>query len=35
MRIDKNSEMGVVTDIQQQLREADALRINYSTLHRL
>lgn len=35
MRIDRNSEMGVVTDIQQQLREADALRINYSSLHRL
>jgi biopolymer transport protein ExbD len=35
MRIDRYSEMGVVTDIQQQLREADALRINYSSLHRL
>jgi biopolymer transport protein ExbD len=35
LRIDKNSEMGLVTDIQQQLRRADALRINYSTLHRL
>jgi biopolymer transport protein ExbD len=35
LRIDRNSEMGVVTDIQQELREADALRINYSTLHRL
>jgi biopolymer transport protein ExbD len=35
LRIDKNSEMGLVTDIQQQLRRADALRINYSTLQRL
>ncbi len=35
MRIDRHSEMGIVTDIQQQLREADALRINYSSLHRL
>lgn len=35
LRIDKNSEMGIVTDIQQQLRQADALRINYSSLHRL
>jgi biopolymer transport protein ExbD len=35
MRIDRYSEMGIVTDIQQQLREADALRINYSSLHRL
>jgi biopolymer transport protein ExbD len=29
-RVDKNSDMGVVTDIQQELREADARRINYS-----
>ncbi|NOX19455.1 MAG: biopolymer transporter ExbD [Chlorobi bacterium] len=32
LRIDKNSEMGVVTDIQQALRKADARRINYSTM---
>ncbi len=32
LRIDKNSDMGIVTDIQQQLRMADARRINYSTL---
>ncbi len=30
LRIDKGSEMGIVTDIQQQLRKADARRINYS-----
>jgi len=30
MKIDKGTEMGVVTDIQEQLREADALNINYS-----
>lgn len=30
MRIDKNVEMGEITDIQQALRKADALRINYS-----
>lgn len=30
MKIDKNSEMGIVTDIHEQLREADALNINYS-----
>ncbi len=35
LRIDKFSEMGIITDIQQQLRQADALRINYSTLHKL
>ena len=29
-RVDKNSDMGIVTDIQQELREADARRINYS-----
>lgn len=30
LRIDKNSDMGIVTDIQQELRKADARRINYS-----
>ncbi len=30
LRVDKNSSMGIVTDIQQELRKADALRINYS-----
>ncbi|MCF8260437.1 MAG: biopolymer transporter ExbD [Melioribacteraceae bacterium] len=29
-RVDRNSNMGVVTDIQQELRKADARRINYS-----
>ena len=32
LRIDKNSDIGIVTDIQQELRKADARRINYSTL---
>lgn len=32
MRIDKNSEMGIVTDIQQELRNVDARRINYSAM---
>ena len=32
LRIDKNSDMGVVTDIQQELRKADARRINYSAM---
>jgi biopolymer transport protein ExbD len=35
MRIDKSSKMGIVTDIQQELRKGDALRINYSTLTEL
>ena len=30
LRIDKNTDMGLVTDIQQELRKATALRINYS-----
>ncbi len=32
LRIDKNSDMGIVTDIQQELRKADARRINYSAM---
>ena len=32
LRIDKNSRMGLVTDIQQSLRKADARRINYSAV---
>lgn len=32
LRIDKNSEMGLVTDIQQELRKASCLRINYSAM---
>lgn len=31
LRIDRNSDMGFVTDIQQELRKASCLRINYST----
>ncbi|MCK6603970.1 MAG: biopolymer transporter ExbD [Ignavibacteriaceae bacterium] len=30
MRVDKNADMGFVTDIQQELRKAYCLRINYS-----
>ena len=32
LRIDKNTDMGLVTDIQQELRKADARRINYSAM---
>jgi biopolymer transport protein ExbD len=32
LRVDKNSEMGIVTDIQQELRKVDARRINYSAM---
>ncbi len=31
LRVDYESEMGIVSDIKQELRLADALRINYST----
>ncbi|HEC31372.1 biopolymer transporter ExbD [candidate division KSB1 bacterium] len=30
MKIDRSVKMKIVTEVQQQLREADALRINYS-----
>lgn len=30
LRVDKNTDMGFVTDIQQELRKAFCLRINYS-----
>jgi len=30
LKVDKEAEMGIVTDIHQELREADALKINYS-----
>jgi len=32
LRVDKNSNMGVVNDIQEQLRKAYCLRINYSAM---
>ncbi|MFQ5797454.1 MAG: ExbD/TolR family protein [Bacteroidota bacterium] len=35
LRIDQGSRMGIVTDIQQQLRKADALRINYSAMQKI
>jgi biopolymer transport protein ExbD len=31
LRVDQLSEMGIVLDVQQELREAGTLRINYST----
>jgi biopolymer transport protein ExbD len=31
LRVDETSEMGIVTEVQQELREAGTLRINYST----
>lgn len=31
LRVDRESEMGMVTDVQQELRQAGTLQINYST----
>ncbi len=31
LKVDETSEMGVVLDVQQELREAGTLRINYSS----
>ena len=31
LRVDEDAEFGIVTDVQEELREAGALRINYST----
>ena len=35
LRIDEEGRMGLVTDIQQELREAGTFRINYSTKRQL
>ena len=32
LRVDRDADMGMITDIQQELRKANALRINYSAL---
>jgi len=32
LKVDKDTQMGIVSDIKQELREANALKINYSTL---
>ena len=32
LKVDKDAKMGIVTDIKQELRESNALKINYSTL---
>lgn len=31
LRVDEDSEFGIVTDVQQELRHAGTLRVNYST----
>ena len=35
LKVDETAQMGVITDLQQELREADALRINYSSRREL
>ena len=35
MRIDKNSDMGIVNDIQHELRKASCLRIYYSAMQKI
>lgn len=35
LRVDQQSEMGVLQDVQSELREAGTLRINYSTKRQL
>lgn len=32
MKVDSDARMGIVTDVKQELRKANALKINYSTL---
>jgi len=31
LRVDKDSEFGVLTDVQEELKQASAFRVNYST----
>ncbi len=35
LRIDKETKMGLITEVKQELRKAEALKINYSTLIRI
>lgn len=35
LRVDKDVTMGIVTDVKQELRKADALKINYSAKKRI
>ena len=34
LKIDKEAKMGIVSDVRQQLREANALKVNYSSIAR-
>jgi biopolymer transport protein ExbD len=35
LKVDQDSEFGIITDVQQELRHAGTLRINYSTLREI
>jgi biopolymer transport protein ExbD len=34
LKVDQSTKLGIVTDVKQELRKADALRINYASLQR-
>ena len=34
LKVDKESKMGIVSDVRMQLREANALKVNYSSVQR-
>jgi hypothetical protein len=34
LKVDKETQMGIVSDIKQALRDAQALKINYSAVER-
>ncbi|MCU0448367.1 MAG: biopolymer transporter ExbD [Bernardetiaceae bacterium] len=34
LKVDREAKMGIVSDVKQQLREANALKVNYSTTGR-
>jgi hypothetical protein len=31
LKVDKNANMGLITDIKQELRKVNALKVNYTT----
>jgi hypothetical protein len=35
MKVDKETKMGILTDVKLQLREANALKLNYSSNKRV
>jgi biopolymer transport protein ExbD len=35
LRVDEDADMGVVIDVQQELRKANTLRVNYSSLQKV